>query len=190
MNEADDVKMLLEAQRDAFRAEGIVTPQVRVDRLDRALDLLVTHEAEFCEAVAADFGQRSAVLTRFMDVLPSVLALKYSRRHVRRWMRPRCRRVGLPAGAPGVRAEIVPQPLGVVGVVSPWNFPLTLTFARCGNICGRQSMFDQAIRTHSASEFPLAAIGRQVLRPARNGRDHGGHGGRRAPPAASGSTTC
>ena len=134
MNEADGAKILLEAQRDAFRAEGVVTARVRVDRLDRALDMLVTHEAEFCDAVAADFGQRSAVLTRFMDVLPSVLALKHSRRHVRRWMRPQRRRVGLPAGAPGVRAEIVSQPLGVVGVVSPWNFPLTLTFGPLAGI--------------------------------------------------------
>jgi coniferyl-aldehyde dehydrogenase len=134
MNEADGARMLLEAQRNAFRAEGVVTARVRVDRLDRALDMLVTHEAEFCDAVAADFGQRSAVLTRFMDVLPSVLALKHSRRHVRRWMRPQRRRVGLPAGAPGVRAEIVPQPLGVIGVVSPWNFPLTLTFGPLAGI--------------------------------------------------------
>jgi coniferyl-aldehyde dehydrogenase len=134
MSEADDAMRLLQAQREAFRAEGVVTARVRVARLERALEMLVTHEAEFCEAVAADFGQRSAVLTRFLDVLPSVLALKHSRRHVRRWMRPQRRRVGLPAGAPGVRAEIVSQPLGVVGVVSPWNFPLTLTFGPLAGI--------------------------------------------------------
>jgi coniferyl-aldehyde dehydrogenase len=127
MNEPDDARVLLEAQRNAFRMEGVVSARVRVDRLDRALDMLVTHEAEFCEAAASDFGQRPATLTRFMDVLPSVLALKHSRRHVHRWMRPQRQRVSLPAGAPGVRAEIVSQPLGVVGIVSPWNFPLTLT---------------------------------------------------------------
>ena len=129
--------------------------------------MLVTHEAEFCEAVAADFGQRSAVLTRFLDVLPSVLALKHSRRHVRRWMRPQRRRVGLPAGAPGVRAEIVSQPLGVVGVVSPWNFPLTLTFGPLAGIfaAGNRCLIKPSELTPQVS-CPLAAIGRQVFRPA------------------------
>lgn len=134
MSGPDDARLLLYSQRAAFRAEGSVTSQVRVDRLDRALDLLVAHQAEFCEAAAADFGQRSATMTRFMDVLPAVSSFKYARRHLRRWLRPQRQRVGLPAGAPGTRAEIRHEPLGVVGVISPWNFPLTLTFGPLAGI--------------------------------------------------------
>jgi len=134
MNEPGDAGMLLESQQAAFRAEAIVTARTRMDRLDRALDLLVTHQAEFCEAAAADFGQRHSTMTRFMDILPASAALKHARRHVRLWMRPQRQRVGLPAGAPGVRAEIMHQPLGVVGVISPWNFPLTLTFGPLAGI--------------------------------------------------------
>jgi coniferyl-aldehyde dehydrogenase len=74
------------------------------------------------------------MLTRFMDVMPAVLALRHARRHVRRWMRPQRQRLALPAGAPGARAAIVHQPLGVVGVISPWNFPLTLTFGPLAGI--------------------------------------------------------
>jgi coniferyl-aldehyde dehydrogenase len=134
MNEPGDASLLLQAQQAAFRAEAIVTARTRMNRLDRALDLLVTHQAEFCEAAAADFGQRHSTMTRFMDILPASAALKHARRHVRLWMRPQRQRVGLPAGAPGVRAEIVHQPLGVVGVISPWNFPLTLTFGPLAGI--------------------------------------------------------
>jgi coniferyl-aldehyde dehydrogenase len=134
MNQPDDARALLEIQRTAFRAEGIATAAVRQDRLDRALDLLVTHQTEICDAIAGDFGRRPATLTRFADVLPSVMALKHARRHLRRWMRPEPQRVGLPAGAPGVRAEIAYQPLGVVGVISPWNFPITLTFGPLAGI--------------------------------------------------------
>ena len=134
MHESDEARAVLEIQRAALRAEGVATAPARRDRLDRALDLLVSHQAEICEAIAADFTRRPATLTRFADVLPSVLALKHARRHLRRWMRPQRQRLGLPAGAPGVRAEIVHQPLGVVGVISPWNFPITLTFGPLAGI--------------------------------------------------------
>jgi coniferyl-aldehyde dehydrogenase len=132
--EATDARRLLEAQRAAFRAEAGSDARMRRDRLERAIALLVDHQAEICAALADDFGRRPATLTRFVDILPALSSLKYARRHVRRWMRPRRRRIGLPIGAPGVRAEIVPQPLGVVGVISPWNFPITLTFGPLAGI--------------------------------------------------------
>jgi coniferyl-aldehyde dehydrogenase len=134
MNESDEARRLLEAQRAAVQAEGFVEPEVRRDRLERAIDLLVTHQRAICEAHSHDFGQRPETLTRFVDILPSLSSLKYARRGVRRWMRPRRKRIGLPAGAPGVRAQIVHQPLGVIGVISPWNFPITLTFGPLAGI--------------------------------------------------------
>jgi coniferyl-aldehyde dehydrogenase len=134
MNESDEARRLLEAQRAAVQKEGFVDPQVRRDRLERAIDLLVTHQQAICEAHSHDFGRRPETLTRFVDILPALSSLKYARRGVRRWMRPRRKRIGLPAGAPGVRAQIVHQPLGVVGVISPWNFPVTLTFGPLAGI--------------------------------------------------------
>ena len=128
------MKSLLDAQRAAFLAEGVCSPRVRRDRLTRAIDLLVSHEAELCEAIALDFGQRPASLTRFMDIFPAVHALKFARKHVARWMRPRRRALGFPNLAPGTTGEILYQPLGVVGVISPWNFPVTLTFGPLAGI--------------------------------------------------------
>jgi coniferyl-aldehyde dehydrogenase len=128
MNELGGAAQLLLEQRKAFMAEGVVTRQVREDRLERALALLLDHQPEICAAAAADFGQRAAAMTRVMDVLPAVLALKQARRHVGRWMRMRRQHIALPIGAPGARAYVSYQPLGVVGVISPWNFPITLSF--------------------------------------------------------------
>jgi coniferyl-aldehyde dehydrogenase len=124
----------LQRQRADFLQEGGGDARTRRDRLDRAVDLLVAHQQDFCEAAAADFGQRPAAVTRFMDIMPAVHALKLARRQVRAWMRPRPQRVSLPAGAPGTRAAIRYQPLGVVGLISPWNFPLTLSFGPLAGI--------------------------------------------------------
>jgi len=161
MNESDNARTLLEAQRVAFMLEGIVTAEARIDRLDRAIDMLVTHQAEICDAAAGDFGQRSATLTRFMDVLPAVVALKHARRHLRRWMRPRRRHVALPAGAPGVRAEVVHQPLGVVGVISPWNFPITLSIGPLAGIlaAGNRCLIKPSELTPAVSECMRRLVG-------------------------------
>ena len=134
MSESNQARQLLDTQRAAFTAEGFAGVKTRRHRLERAIDLLVTHQQAICEAHSADFGQRSQTLTRFVDILPALSSLKHARRSVERWMRPRRKRIGLPAGAPGVRAEIIHQPLGIIGVISPWNFPITLTFGPLAGI--------------------------------------------------------
>lgn len=134
MSESNQSQQLLDTQRAAFTAEGFAGVKARRHRLERAIDLLVTHQQAICDAHSADFGQRSQTLTRFVDILPALSSLKHARRSVERWMRPRRKRIGLPAGAPGVRAEIVHQPLGIIGVISPWNFPITLTFGPLAGI--------------------------------------------------------
>jgi coniferyl-aldehyde dehydrogenase len=123
-----DSAILLERQRAAFVTEGAVTARVRIDRLGRALDLLVTHQKQFCDAVAEDYGKRPPAVTLLMDVYPAVQALRHARRNLRRWMRPHSVSTGLPLGVPGTRSEILYQPLGVVGIISPWNFPVALSF--------------------------------------------------------------
>jgi len=130
----EDLQGLFAAQRAAFDAERVVSARARIDRIDRALALLLSHQRRLCEAVEADFGQRPHALTRFMDIFPAVHALKFARRNLRRWMRPQRSRVGLPLGVPGTRAEIRHQPLGVIGLISPWNFPITLSFGPLAGI--------------------------------------------------------
>jgi coniferyl-aldehyde dehydrogenase len=153
---------LLRSQRDAFSREGIASAAVRVERLDRALSLLVSNQEKICAAVAADFGQRPAQLTRLMDIFPAVHALKFARRNLRRWMRPQRRRLSLPIGVPGTRGKIIYQPLGVVGVISPWNFPVTLTFGPLAGIlaAGNRCMIKPSEVTPATSELMRQLIER------------------------------
>jgi len=93
----------------------------RLDALER---LVSENVSAFVDAIATDFGHRSANETRLLEVFPSLEGVRHARRHLRRWMRPQRRPVSL-WFQPG-RAEVIYQPLGVVGIIVPWNYPLYL----------------------------------------------------------------
>ena len=96
----------------------------RADRLERMQGLLA-HEAELKAAVDADFGNRGARLTEVADLFLLRAMLADLRRHLARWSRPRP--VRTPLYLLPARARIERQPLGVVGIIGPWNYPLQLT---------------------------------------------------------------
>lgn len=97
------------------------TRRARLVALER---LLRDNAARIEAAIDADFGHRSAHETRLLEMFPSLEGIRHARRNLRRWMRPERRPTGrwfLPG-----RSSIVPQPLGVAGIIVPWNYPLFL----------------------------------------------------------------
>lgn len=116
-------------QRSALQAELPVSKAARIDRLTRAIDLVLDHRDDFIAAVNQDFGQRTAELTLFADILPSVQALKHARKNVGKWMRRDRRSPTFPLGLLGSRAWVECKPRGVVGIISPWNFPIGMVFS-------------------------------------------------------------
>jgi len=105
-------------------------PGYRERRADLALlnRFIVENRDELIEAVDRDYGSRSRHETLFAELVPVLDGIRHARRHLRRWMRPQRRSVDLRL-FPGARNRVVPQPLGVVGVIVPWNFPINLTFS-------------------------------------------------------------
>jgi coniferyl-aldehyde dehydrogenase len=124
--------------------------------------MLVSAQARFVDSLALDFGQRPEPVSRFMDILPAVHSLSLARRKVRAWMQPERPWLGLPLGIPGARGEIVHQPLGVIGVISPWNFPLALTFGPLAGIfaAGNRCMIKPSELTPATSELMREQIAR------------------------------
>lgn len=120
----DDLILALARQRAATAAQRDVPWEVRASRLQKLQHLLTQHEAQITAAINADFGGRPATETALAEIWPSLEETKGALRHGKAWMKPRRAGVGkwfLPA-----RAQVLPQPLGVVGVIVPWNYPLYL----------------------------------------------------------------
>ncbi len=152
---------LLQRQRDAFLAELPVSRKDRIDRLDRAIALLVEHSDALTQAMHADYGHRPQVMSKFTDVAASIGHLKHARRHVRRWMRKDRRSVRFPLGLLGAGAWVQYQPKGVVGIIAPWNFPVYLAFGPLAGAlaAGNRCMIKPSEFTPRTSELLAETIG-------------------------------
>ena len=97
----------------------------RRTRLTQLKGALLAHKQTLCDALALDYGQRSGYDSLIADILPCVMQINYSLKRLKGWMRPERRHPGLLL-APA-RVEVHYQPLGVVGIMGPWNFPVMLS---------------------------------------------------------------
>jgi coniferyl-aldehyde dehydrogenase len=123
------MKALLEKQRAAFVAEGPVSAETRLDRLERALCILHDHQHEIADTIDQDFGNRSRHQSLMSDIYGTMESLKYAKKHLRRWMKGEKRHAGMPHLLFGAKARVEYQPKGVVGIIGTWNFPINTTFS-------------------------------------------------------------
>jgi coniferyl-aldehyde dehydrogenase len=121
---ADEIAEALGIQRGAFLRDGPPTAAVRQDRIDRLAALTFENADALADAMRRDFGNRPIAATIFSDIFSSLTDISFIRRNVKKWMKARDAMGVL--RAVGVRTRVQAQPLGVVGVVAPWNFPVLL----------------------------------------------------------------
>lgn len=124
MAKADELNSLLSAQRAAFLRDGPLSVERRRSDLEKLRKAIVAHRDELAAAIDTDFGQRSRQETSALELAPLVEGIRYLHRNVGRFMRPQRRGVALHF-LPG-SARVVYQPLGIIGIISPWNYPVGL----------------------------------------------------------------
>src|SRR5262245_25532127 len=115
---------LLGRQRGAFQRDGAPSLAQRRRNLTRLREAVIARRRDLEAALEADFGHRSRHETGIMEMLPFTWGVDYLLKNLRRFMRPERRRVALPMQL--ARARVEYQPLGVIGIVAPWNYPFSL----------------------------------------------------------------
>ena len=109
------------------RSMSPATLAERLDRLKRLRAAVADNEPRFNQAISADFGHRCAIETTIAETLLVQGEIKHAMRHLRRWMAPQ--RIATQLQFWPAKNRLIPQPLGVVGIIAPWNYPLQLTLA-------------------------------------------------------------
>ena len=152
--------------RQHLASRGSTTPDVAARRasLTTLYDLVRDNANTFAQAIAEDFGGRAQRETELLEAIPTLNAIRHARKWVKDWMRPEHRAVDWlfqPA-----RAWIRYEPLGVVGILSPWNFPLLLALVPLANVlsAGNRAMLKPSELTPAFSDL-LARVVAQRFDP-------------------------
>lgn len=158
-NTKERMQAILEKQREAFLRDGPPSREKREANLDKLLAMVRQYDGELREAVAADYCCRSSHETAIGETAMMVSTIKHNRKHVGKWMRPRRRPIAMefqPA-----RGAVHYQPLGVVGIIAPWNYPFQLAVSPLAGVlaAGNRAMIKPSELTPNVAALLEKCIG-------------------------------
>ncbi|OTG67628.1 coniferyl aldehyde dehydrogenase [Acinetobacter silvestris] len=122
--EVEFFKEIFREQKISFEKDKYPSLKSRKENLNTLKKMIIDNQDSIIDAINQDFKNRARQETITFEILPSVLTINYTLKHLKKWMAPQKRHVHL-LFQPG-SASIYYQPLGVVGVIVPWNYPLFL----------------------------------------------------------------
>lgn len=146
-----DLQRVLHTMKQAHLQTPPASAALRRDRLLRSVALIRENHQALNHAISADFGHRSAYQTQAADLMTTINMLQHAAEHLEQWMQPEIAEVPVA----GMQARIEPQPLGVVGIISPWNFPINLAFGPLAGVfaAGNTAMLKPSELTPKTSEL-------------------------------------
>ncbi|RDC60052.1 Coniferyl-aldehyde dehydrogenase [Alteripontixanthobacter maritimus] len=151
----DEMMSALKLQRDAFIAARPEPLALRRDRIKRAMALLTDHSDALCKAMSADFGNRSAHQSMITDIEGTKNFGKYCLDNMDAWSKGDKRKLQFPLSLLRAKGEVRYEPKGVVGILSPWNFPVNLSFGPLMQVfaAGNRAMIKPSEFTEATSEL-------------------------------------
>lgn len=155
---SDTLDVLLATQRAAFLRDGPPPLAERRANLKRLRAAVIARRADFEAALSADFGHRSRHETGIMEMLVLTWGIDYLHKHLPRFMRPERRHVALPMRMG--RARVEHQPLGVIGIVAPWNYPFSLALMPLATAlaAGNRAMIKPSEITPATSDLLVSLL--------------------------------
>lgn len=153
-----ELQQILHIMKQHHLQSGPASAALRRDRLQRSAALLRDNHAAICEAISADFGHRSGYQTMVADLATTITMLNDAAEQVEQWMQPEAAAVPVA----GMQAWIEPQPLGVIGIISPWNFPINLAFGPLAGVfaAGNTAMLKPSELTPKTSQLLAELVAR------------------------------
>ena len=153
-NAKGELERILKAQREAFTAARPEALDKRKDRIRRAIALLVDHGEDLAGAMSADFGNRSREASMITDITGTIGFGKYCLKNLDHWAKADRRSVRFPLPLLGAKAEVRYEPKGVIGILSPWNFPVNLSMGPLMQVlaAGNRAMIKPSEFTEATSE--------------------------------------
>jgi len=140
----NEAQRIFTLQRQAYLRQPYPSLEERRQHLTTLERILTENVEAIAEAINTDFGHRCAEESKMLEIFGCVDGIRYARKQLAKWMRPQRRHVSMLFGTGSNR--VIPQPKGVVGLVSPWNYPLFLTVSPLTSVlaAGNRAMIKMA----------------------------------------------
>ena len=155
-----DMNRILELQKNLNIKEGAPDINLRKDRLDRVIAMVSKYDKQIVSAVNQDFGNRDQIMSAATEVASVIGPMEHAKKNLKKWMKTEKRKAAIaPLGSAlsllGAKAEVRYQPKGVVGAISPWNFPMNLALAPLAGIisAGNRVMHKPSELTPATSDL-------------------------------------
>ena len=152
-NAYDDMNKVLANQKKYFINEGAPSIKLRIDRLNRLKTLIMENRYDLTDALNADFGNRSKNASLMTDAYSIIAEINTAIKNIKKWTKVEKRSSNFPMGLFGARSYVKYEPLGTIGMISPWNFPMNIAFGPLAAIfaAGNQVMHKPSELTPSSA---------------------------------------
>jgi len=149
----------LDEIQNAFAADPNPSLEVRLERIARIESMIAANEEKICKVISADFGVRHPIETRLAEFQMVYQACQHVRKHLKDWMKPELKATPFSMGSS--HAWTIKQSIGVIGIISPWNYPIQLALlpAIAAFAGGNRVWLKPSERSSRTSGFLASLIG-------------------------------